>query len=279
MRIWKKSFASRARFFKSALFAYLLAGLVIQSEAQVFNFSYGSYSLGFNTNTASLVNFTAGAVNQLNSQSLYYSVNGDALTSINSTTFGLPVIHKNSGGGQTSYTFTYSIAGTLSVADDITINGSGWGELIKFQNLSVNSATVSIFQYSDFVLGGASGSQTVNIDTTGEPTQAFTTQTGGGATLTWNGQLTSGTVEVQADPGGAPFGAFLGNASPTTLDNSTLTASGNAVFGYEFDGNLSANGSLTISDVASIAVPEPSSVAVISAGMLALALRRRRRGA
>lgn len=81
---------------------------------------------------------------------------------------------------------------------------------------------------------------------------------------------------MQADNGGAPFGPL--NGSPNPLNDITLTASGNAVFAYEWDvTGLQGGSSFTISQTQTITVPEPSSVALVSAGMLAVALVCRRR--
>jgi len=255
--------------YKGALIAALLTGPVAQSEATIYTLTSSPSVVTFDTSSGLTGWQENGGANQLSLQSLYYSVGGGALSVLTS-----PAVVTHGANGLTA---TYTVSGVVSVADAITVNGNTLGEQIKFTNLSGSAANISIFQYSDFVLGSAPGSQTLNM-TPIPTTQASANQSGGGATLQWLGQLTGGTVEVQASGSGAPFGAFIGPA--TTLNNTTLSASGSAVFGYEFDGNLASNNSLTISETAALTVPEPSTVALICSGMIALALvNRRRRGA
>jgi hypothetical protein len=131
---------------------------------------------------------------------------------------------------------------------------------------------MKIFQYSDFILGGpgAAGSQTVNMTPASGGGYAIANQTGGGLALGWQGDAPGFNTLVQANGSGAPFGAFIG--SGTDLNNTTLTANNTfAVFGYEFYGNV-AQGNL-------LSITEPATMALISAGMVVLALvLRQRRG-
>jgi hypothetical protein len=61
------------------------------------------------------------------------------------------------------------------------------------------------------------------------------------------------------------------------LDNTTLTANNTyAVFGYEFTGSVAQSTLLSVSEVSAFPVPEPSSLALISSGILAFGLRLRR---
>jgi hypothetical protein len=78
---------------------------------------------------------------------------------------------------------------------------------------------------------------------------------------------------MQADNGGALFGPFVG----TNPLNNTTSATGNVVYAFESSRTLGLNQSFTISEYQTITVPEPSSVALISLGMLALSLLNRRR--
>jgi hypothetical protein len=268
MKILKNCFVGRVQPYHGALIALLLTGSVFRSEATIYTISSSPSVVTFDT-TQGLTGWQEnGGVNQLSLQSLYYSVNGGAVSLLTSPT----VVQLNSA----TLTATYSVSGVVSVADRITVNGNTLGEQIKFTNLSGSPTTISIFQYSDFVLGGVPG-QTLNM-TVINTTQATASQSGGGATLTWSGQATGGSVEVQANGSGAPFGPF--NGSATALNNTNLSASGTAVFGYEFDAiNLVSSNSLTASETAALTVPEPSSVALICSGMIALALlNRQRRG-
>jgi len=269
MKILKKSFVGRAQMSQGALIAFLLTGLVVRSEATIYTLTSSPSVVTFDTSSGLTGWQENGGANQLSLQSLYYSVGGGAVSALTG-----PAVVTHGANGLTA---TYTVAGVVTVADAITVNGNTLGEQIKFTNLSGSASTISIFQYSDFILGSAPGSQTLNM-TVINSTQASANQSGGGAALQWLGQLTGGAVEVQANGSGAPFGPF--NGSATSLNNTTLSASGTAVFGYEFDGSLAPSNSLTISETAALTVPEPSSVALICSGMIALALlNRRRRGA
>ena len=269
MKILKKSFVLRTKLFRGGLIAILLTGFVVQSEATIYTLTSSPSVVTFDTSSGLTGWQVNGGVSQLDLQSLYYSVNNGPVSLLTS-----PAVTTH---GSTSLTATYTVSGVVSVADAVTVNGDTLGEQIKFTNLAGTANTISIFQYSDFVLGNAPGSQTLNMAVINS-TQASANQSGGGAVLQWLGQLTGGTVEVQANGSGAPFGPF--NGSATSLNNTTLSASGTAVFGYEFDAiNLAPSNSLTVSETAALAVPEPSSMVLISSGMLVLALLHRQRRA
>jgi hypothetical protein len=273
MKNLKTSFANRVRLYRGALIAILFAVPVVQSEAQIYTINSTNagviYSMIFNTGSSGLTGLQVDGVNQLNLQTLYYSINGGTVSQLTGPTATV------TPGHVPKITATYTVSGVISAVDTIALNGNTLGESINVENLSANTLTLSLFQYSDFVLGNAPGSQTLNM-TVLNSTQSTAAQGGGGLTLDWSGQLTSGTVEVQADGSGTQFGPF--NGSATALNNSPLSALGNVDFGYEFDAvNVAPGNSFTVSEVSTLPVPEPSSMMLISAGMLALGLMSRRR--
>src|SRR5208282_3559760 len=155
MKILKKSFVSRARWFQVALFAILLGGFAVRSEATIYTLSSSPSVVSFDTGSGLTSWQVSGGVSQLNLQSLYYSVANGPVSLLTSPSV---VTH-----GAASLTATYTVSGTISVADSITLNGDTLGEQIKFTNLSGTANTLSLFQYSDFVLGNAPGSQIVNM--------------------------------------------------------------------------------------------------------------------
>ena len=204
-------------------------------------------------------------------QSLYYSVDSGPVTLLTAAS----VATGNAGSGK-KITVNYTISdGTIQ--DVMTLIGNTLSESIVFNNTSGNDLNnVSIFQYSDFVLGAAVGNQTVSITPAVDGGYATANQSGGGVAITWNGDAIGYTTLVQANSSGSPFGAFIG--SGTDLDNVTLTANNTyAVFGYEFSGSVAQGNSLTISENTALPVPEPSSLALIGSGMFVLALVSRRR--
>jgi len=280
MKIVKKSFANRVWSYQSALIAILVAGAVVQSEAQIYTVNYTSggnaYSATYDTSQNGFTVWSQNGANELSLQSLYYSIDGGPVSELT----GASVTTGNAGSGK-KITVNFTISdGTIQ--DVMTLIGNTLTESIVFDNTSGGAlAKVSIFQYSDFVLGGAVGNQTVSMTPAVDGGYAYAYQSGGGLAFNWNGDVTaggvSGTTLVQANGSGAPFGAFVGPA--TDLDNVTLGATNtSAVFGYEFYGSVGASNSLLISENAAFPVPEPSSSALIVTGMLAfgLALRQRR---
>jgi len=281
MKILEKSFTSGARLYKGALVAMLLASPVVQSEGTIYTVNSTANGITYSAsydNSLSVSGFTswaANGANQLSLQSLYYSVNGGPVTLLTGA-----VVNTGSSGFSGAYiNATYSTPDG-SIADKLTINGSSVGESIQFNNISSGAVSMKIFQYSDFVLGGAgyAGSQTVNM--TPAPVSggyATANQSGGGLAFTWNGDAPGFTTLVQANSSGAPFGPFIG--SGTDLNNTTLTASNtHAVFGYEFSGSVAQSSLLAVSETSAYPapVPEPSSVALILSGMVAVALMFRR---
>jgi hypothetical protein len=262
MKIWKRSFVSRLRLYQGVFIALMAIGVAVQCRATIYTMtstaSGVTYTAAFDTTSSALTSWQVnGGPSQLSLQSLYYSVANGV---VNPLTGASVVTH-----GATGITANYTVAGVISVADSITLNGNTLGEQIKFTNLSGSATTLSLFQYSDFILGSAVGAQTLNM-IINNSSQSTANQSGGGVSLQWQGQLTGGTVEVQANNTGAPFGPF--NGSATALLNTPLSATGNAVFGYEFDAlNLAAGNSLTVSETSLLVVPEPSSMALIASGI------------
>lgn len=278
MNVFTTSLAGRIRCRNWALFSgFLLAGSLLQTEATIYTITStangNAYTASYDSSLNGFTGWAANGANQLSLQSLYYSVNGGPATQLTGA-----IVNTGSSGFTGKYiTATYSTP-SGSVADKLTINGSSLSETIQFDNLTANGLNISLFQYSDFVLGGpgAAGSQTVNLTTAPlSGGYAVANQSGGGLTLSWSGDAPGFATLVQANSSGAPFGAFIGPASD--LDNTTLTANNTyAVFGYEFTGNVAQNTLLSVSEVSAFPVPEPSSLALISSGILAFGLRLRR---
>lgn len=276
MKILKKSFVSRARLFLCALFAFLVVGFVVQSEASIYTVGYTSsgivYGATYDTSQNGFTSWSANGVNQLALQSLYYSVDSGPVTLLTAAS----VATGNAGSGK-KITVNYTISdGTIQ--DVMTLIGNTLSESIVFNNTSGNDLNnVSIFQYSDFVLGAAVGNQTVSITPAVDGGYATANQSGGGLKFTWNGDAPGFTTLVQANSSGLPFGAFIGVG--TDLDNTTLAAiNTQAVFGYEFNGSVAQGGLLTVSETSAYPspVPEPSSVALILSGTVAVAFMFRR---
>jgi hypothetical protein len=290
VRLLIKPLTSRVRLYQNTVIAILFAGTVVQSGAQIYTPAIRDTSLQINL-SGGLSDWTIDGVNQLNQQSFYYSVGSGPVYSIdNIASWSTPTIATNLGKTQITLNETYA-SSTISVGTKYVLGsglpGSGQatlGQMLTINNLSGTAQVFHFYQYSDFDLGGVLGNQNVVFSSNGSGQEYQVVQTGlTGAILT--GLLTgvsggsSYTYEVQAGySDGTQFGLGNGNSAP--LLNNTLTAGpGNVDYAYEWDLNLTASGSgssIIISESQAVA-PEPSSVALVASGMLALALLYRRR--
>jgi hypothetical protein len=282
MKILKESFVSRTKLIRGALVAVLVTGFVVQSEAQIYTLSQNGSSVQVNLTpgSAGVSDWLLNGVNQLNQQWFYYREGSsgpqysiDTIAGPSSITF-LPstllmATYANSTiSVKTTYTFGAPGNGTATLSEAITV-----------ANPSSLSQTYHFFQYSDFWLGGVPGGQSVQFYNNGAPTYYEVIQTGGTGRLVETAQSPSAgvTSEVQA---GLYDGTLLGIATVPglTLNNTLSAGPGNVVYAYEWDATLLPGGSFQISKI--LTVPEPSSMVLISSGMLVLALvHRRRRGA
>jgi hypothetical protein len=273
MKLLNKPLTHRVRLYQNTLVAILFVGAVIQSEAASYTLSNSTWNVTFDSAVSSgLPSGQVPGVVNLVEQSLYYSLNGGPLSAV--TNFSLSLT--KTGIQNPIITAMYTSAGNLSVAAAYTLNGAALSDTITLKNLSTSSQTISLFQFSDLILGAAAGAQIVNM-ISNSPTQYGANQTGGGISLQNQVQYIGtfgATTEMQADGSGSHFGPFIGGP-PYTLDNVTVNASGNAVFAYEWDVTLAPNTSFIISETSTITVPEPSSMALIVSGMLGLALLSR----
>jgi hypothetical protein len=281
MLILNRSLASSGRWFHHTAIVVLFAVSLVQSEATIYTVSStvngNTYGASYDSSFNGFTDWSVNGANQLALQSLYYSVNSGPVALLTGA-----IVNTGSSGFTSKYiTATYSV-GSGTIADTLTINGNTLSEAIQFNNLTANGLNISLFQFSDFVLGGAgaAGNQTVMMTPASGGGGGFATanQTGGGLALTWNGDAPSGITRVQANGSGAPFGAFIGVGSD--LDNTTLSALNTyAVFGYEFSGSVLPGNVLTVSENAAFPapVPEPASIGLMAAGVFALALISRGR--
>jgi large repetitive protein len=271
MTFLNKPLTCRVWLYQNTLIAILFAGSVVHSTA-AYTLSARDTSL-----TVDLVNglsdWKIDGANQLNKQWLYYSVGSGPVYSIDT----LPLITSAlvPAGNSPFASAVYSNS-TIKVTTTYTLQsqpiGSGKATLqdaISFQNTSASSQDFHFYQFSNFDLAGNPGSQ--NIQFLGGNNNLFV-QTGPGGmslsnqiTATINGQLAVTRVQAGINDGNQ-FGLGNGNPYPT-LDNTSLTASGDVTFAYEWDVNLAAAGttgsSLSLSEIQAV-VPEPSSLALVA---------------
>jgi hypothetical protein len=286
MNLSNKPLTNRARWYKNTLIAILLAGTVVQSHAQSYTLSAQNSSLQINL-AGGVSQWMIDGVNQLNQQWFYYSVGSGPVYSIDTIApWSVPTLGH---GSSPTLTETYANA-IISVKTQYTLqaqpSGTGratLGETLTINNPSANAQTYHFYQYSDFDLAGASGSQNVqfNINGAGSAYQVVQTSLAG---VTLTGTLTASSGGASVGPAeqagiydGGMFGLVNGNPAPS-LNNSLNAGPGNVVYAYEWDVTLAASGnpgsSLTISEIQAV-VPEPSSVVLVASGILGLGLFRR----
>jgi hypothetical protein len=282
MKLIKKpsSHARLARLNRFGLLTALIAIPAIQVGAQIFTVTSPNTLITLQADlsgpSSGLSDWQFAGNSQLSQQWFYYSLGAGpvnsidqiaAPTSINNHTGAAPFLSDVYANASISVTAKFQLNNSAVLADTLTILNPATAS---------QSQTFHFYQYSHFELGGVAGGQTVVFNSNGAGTQYQVNQTGL-AGVSYQGTVSGApfaTVEEQAGLG-IQFGLVNGNAAPT-LDNVTLTAGpGDAVYAYEWDETLAPGQSFQISELQTV-VPEPSSVALITCGMLALLCTRKR---
>lgn len=270
----------------------LLVASIIQSHAQIYTFGARNTSLQVDLASGpgvGISDWNVNGVNQLEQQWFYYSIGSGPVNSIDTLSpWQTPTFGGSASFGtiiNTNLTATYassslSFSSTYTLQSQAVGNGSAkLGTSITIQNLSGTNETLHFYQYSAFTLGGVAGNQNVQFAGTSSP--YMVTQTGlNGGPLIGTISATSGGIadpveEIAGLVDGTQFGLKNGNPAPIFNSTQLSTGSGDVDFAYEIDATLLAGQSLTISEIQ--AVPEPSSIALISCGLLALAFFSQRR--
>jgi len=257
----------------AGLMGTIFAASAISGNAQELSVPNSSLSVG--TTSGGVFTWNANGAQQMDEQTFFYSVGSGTLNSISSISSGTTT-------AQTSSSLTEKYANsTLSLTTGYSLGQSGSGAnlstSISLQNLSGTSQTFHFYQFSYFDLGGSFSGQNVQFLETTVPYEVVQTASGGGLTGTISALAGGGLASVEETAGvynGSDFGLASGNPAPTFTD-SPLSASGNVDFAYEISATLAANSSITISELQT--VPEPSTVALVSSGLIGAGLLRWRR--
>jgi hypothetical protein len=276
MKIFHESFARKTGFCKPAIIVLAVVGLIIQSDAQSYSITNKNSILDINaaTGPGGVNNWKIDGVDQLNLQWFYYRVGNLGpeypIESISST----PTVST----GSRSLTLTYANS-AYSVRTVYSLSGGNLGsgtshldEGVTINNTSASPLDFHFFQYSDFNLGNATGGQTVQFFKNPSGLPYYSVQSDGTLSVT---ETVSPASHIEAALYNQTL-ASLTDGSPTTLNDVTTAGLGNVTFAYQWDFTLAAGGSFQIQKLIDV-VPEPSSLALISSGLFALAIIRRRK--
>jgi len=267
-----------ARIFSIALLAGALSINGALATTTVFNLVDGNSTADINVgSTAGMFNWTVDGQDQLVQQWFAYRVGstGDEIP-INY----LPLISAvQTGGNQLS-----SLYGTtaFTIRLDYVLNGQGSGmasinESITINNLGQSPLDMHFFQYSDFDILGSGGN---DVGALGKSGGLFNYATQGDGSLL-SPFFTETVLTPGANHGEIAFSPSillrLGNGVPDTLsDFAGPLGPGDITWAFQWDLTIAPGSSELISKVKYLTVPEPSSFALVSLGLLALLARRRR---
>ncbi len=263
------------KFFLFGTVATTLAVTAWQSSAQIVTLTDINSVAQINTaSQAGMFNWIVDGQDQLAQQWFWYRVGPVGPESSVNTISAPTIITPNAKTLNVSYN-----NGAYAVAINYTLNGqapgsglSGLGELIRISNFTAAPLDFHFYQYSDFDLGGPNSVQLAKNLFTG--LYNIADQVGTGATLS----------ETVATPGAnhGEAGLFpftlnrLNDGLATTLNDNNSAGPGDTTWAFEWDLTIPAGSSFDINKALSLAVPEPSSVALISLGIMAGAFHKRR---
>jgi len=245
-------------------------------------------SVGINVNAggstpAGMASWLVDGVNQVQQQWFYYRI-GDSSANQSIDTIGSASVLQTANTLSVSYTnspstYYFTVKYTLT-GGSLGSGQSSLGETVRFFNTSPNSLALSLFDYSAFDLGGVSGGQSVAFSSTtlGPPFnpqyENTFTQTVGSLSLTDSAISANNTSLVEANYNNSTLQTIT-DGGPSSLDGVTSAGPGAVTGAMEWDVNVPSGSSLLVSKTISMAVPEPSSVAMMGLGCLAwLATRR-----
>lgn len=228
--------------------------------------------------SAGMFNWHVDGVNQLAQQWFWYRV-GSVGGELPINTLSAPVVV--TPDARTLYT-TYN-NGAFSIEVDYTLTGglagsgvADIGESIRINNLTANPLNFHFFQYCDFDLAGTAGGDATLL------------KFGPGAFYVAGQNEGAIALEEQVNTPAASHGQagffpvvlnLLNDGVATTLNDNPAAGVGDTAYALQWDFLLGGNSSFLISKDKRISlqpIPEPATFALVSLGLMALSLRKRR---
>jgi hypothetical protein len=257
-----------------SLAAAVASCTVARTSANAATISDKNSTINLSLNSsAGMTDWIVDGTDALNQQWLWFRI-GNSGPQFDISTISAPTITTL---GTKSITALYSNAQYgVSVTYTLTGNAAGSGhsaltEGINFFNYQTNaSLDLHLFLYSDFTLGGGSGSRNVGL------TSTTSVQTLGGNSNTVAFTFAPAS-HAEANTGVSTYNSITGGSAYTL--NGTMNSSapsGDVTWAFEWDQVLAANSSLgAISITDTLQVPEPSVAALALASLAVTILRRR----
>lgn len=265
-------FSSKTKFLVATAAAFLFAAY--GANAQV-TLSDGNAFVEIDPDSSSgMYTFEVDGIDNLYQQWFWYRYDGmddelsiDELSSATVNQIAANVVSLMFDNGILRVEVSYLLTGGTS--------GSGTADIaesVRITNVSGSSLDLSFFQYSDFDLLENSSGDRVTFENANTIRQSK-----GSATAS---EVVSTPAADHWEIGGFPsiLDKFGDGFASTLSDSGSPFGPGDGTFAWQWNRTITAGGSFLISkDKLIEGVPEPASMIALGAGLLGLALRRRRK--
>jgi len=270
-------------FLLSLILVVALLATVSPSQAQIITLTDNNSVAQIDpTSQLGMFNWTVNGQNSLSQQWFWYRVGAtgpeQSIDAISAPTISTPdsrTLNTSYSNGSRSYGVAvhYQLTGSALGSQSSRID-----EGITITNPRAVSLDFHLFQYSDFDLGGTAGGDTVRLMTDGSGKFVQALQTDGIFRATEN-SVTPGADHGEAGLFNATLVRLNDGLASTLNDNPGPVGPGDATWALEWDLTIAPFGTASISMVKTLAVPEPSALALAAFGLIGLAAygwRRRR---